>query len=206
MKIYIDYDSTLVNLIDPWIDWANEKYSVNLSPSDVNRWFFFSEVFGKEADDFWRSKKYNHYTDKDILQPYPGAVDFVQKVQSQYGKENVYIISSTRDHHTQAKIEHVEHYFQISGRNFIPIAKDKHTCTSDGVLIDDYALHVMQHVKYNKHPGIVFNYEHRFGWSNPCNYVLDDTLKNYLDIPNEDKFHVLNTYGEVLARLDRIIK
>ena len=70
MRIFIDYDTTLVNLIDPWVAWINEKYNVEITSHDINRWYFLGEVFGKEADDFWRSEKYNHYTNKDIFLPY----------------------------------------------------------------------------------------------------------------------------------------
>ena len=114
MKIYIDYDTTLVNLIDPWIEWINKKYNVNINSLDINRWYYLREVFGKEADDFWRSSKYNHYTDKDIFQPYDGAVTFVSELQNKFGKDNIFIISSTMDHHVEDKIKHAQHYFNIS--------------------------------------------------------------------------------------------
>lgn len=98
MKIYIDYDTTLVNLIDPWIDWINKKYNVTIVSTDINRWYFLGEVFGKDADNFWRSEEYNHYTNKDMFKPYKGAVEFFHTMQKKFGNENVYIVSSTKDY------------------------------------------------------------------------------------------------------------
>jgi len=201
MKVYVDYDTTLVNLIDPWVEWINEKYNVSLLADDINRWLFLGEVFGKEANDFWRSEQYNHYTDKDILQPYDGAVDFFHALQKQFGKENVIIISSTRDHHTKEKIEHAQHYFGINKEQFIPVNKEKYSFTKDGILIDDYPLHVMEHIEYNKQKGIVFNYENRFGWCKQSNYVLDGTLSNFMDVVKDEKFSIISSYQKILEEL-----
>jgi len=202
MKIYVDYDTTLVNLIDPWVEWINERYSVNISSADINRWYYLGEVFGREADDFWRSDRYNHYTDKDILLPFDGAVDFLHALQSKFGKESVFIISSTKDHHKEEKIEHATHYFGISPKQFIPIAKSKFEVTGNSILIDDYPLHVMEHIKHNKQKGIVFNYKNRFGWCRECNYELDDTLTDYMDILDNSYFSIATSYQQILEELN----
>ncbi len=192
MKIFVDYDTTLVNLIDPWVAWINKKYNVTISSNDINRWYFLGEVFGKEADDFWR--KENHYIDKDILLPFKGAVTFFHQLQDEYGKENVKIISSTRDHHTKDKVAHMAHYFGIDSKSVkytkeddsidcndyqvILTSKDKYAYTQNAILIDDYPLHVLEHIYFNKAPGIVFDWENRFGWCKEHNYVIDDGIPN----------------------------
>ncbi len=206
MKLFIDYDTTLVNLIDPWIDWINEKYHVNIMASDINRWYYLSDVFGEDANDFWKSEKYNHYTDRDIYQPYKGSINFFHKAQSMFGRENVYIISSSRDHHVKEKIQHAKHYFGVDENNFIPVKRSKYELTQDGILIDDYPLHVMEHIHYNDHHGIVFNYENRFGWCRESNYTLDPTLSNFLDITDDKKFEIVTSYEEVIKALDTITK
>jgi 5'(3')-deoxyribonucleotidase len=201
MKIFVDYDTTLVNLIDPWVEWINQKYNVNITTTDINRWYYLGEVFGKEADDFWRSEKYNHYTDKDILQPFKGAVEFFHTLQKEFGKENVFIVSSTRDHHKEEKIIHAQHYFGIEKKQFIPVNKEKFHVVTNGILIDDYPLHVLEHIKYNKQKGIVFNYEGRFGWCRECNYSLDQTLDSVLQYTKDSTFHYAISYCEVLSLL-----
>lgn len=202
MKIYIDYDTTLVNLIDPWVKWINEEYNVIITSNDINRWYFLGEVFGKEADDFWRSEKFNHYIDKDILLPYEGAVDFFNTLQNQFGTNNVYIVSSTRDHHKVEKIKHAQHYFNIDKEQFIPVKRQKFEITKDGILIDDYPLHVMEHIKYNKQKGVVFNYENRFGWCKQSNYHLDSTLTDFMGIVKKKKFSIATSYEEILEELN----
>jgi len=202
MKIFIDYDTTLVNLIDPWVAWINEKYNVHITSNDINRWYFLGEVFGKEADDFWRSEKYNHYIDKDIIQPYNGAIEFFHTLQDRFGVKNVCIISSTRNHHKEEKIKHAQHYFDIDKEQFIAVNKEKYNTTKNGILIDDYPLHVMEHIEYNKQKGIVFNWENRFGWAKKSNYILDKTLSNFLHVTKDDKFSVMSSYQEILEELN----
>lgn len=204
MNIYIDYDTTLVNLIDPWTDWINEKYNVTITSKDINRWYFLGEVFGREADDFWRSEKYNHYTNKDIFQPYVGAVDFFHTIQKEFGSENVYIVSSTKDHHKKEKIKHAKYHFNISEKQFIPVSKEKHHITKDGVLIDDYPLHVMEHIHYNRKKGIVFNYENRFGWSRQCNYSIDDSLTDFMHTVNDNNFIIATSYKQIIEELQNV--
>ena len=202
MKIFIDYDTTLINLIDPWIKWINEKYQVSLQTDDINRWYYLGDVFGAEANDFWKSEKYNHYTDRDVYKPYNGAVDFFHTVQNIFGRENVYIISSSRNHHIAEKIEHAKYYFSIDPSNFISVKDKKYVLTKNGILIDDYPLHVMEHIHYNNHPGIVFNYENRFGWSKESNYLLDPTLSDFLEVVQNKKFSIKTSYEEVLYLLN----
>jgi len=202
MKIFIDYDTTLVNLIDPWVVWINKKYNVEITSHDINRWYFLGEVFGREADDFWRSEKYNHYTNKDIFLPYEGAIEFFQTLQKKFGVENVYIVSSTKDHHKEEKIIHAQHYFNINKEQFIPVNKEKYNFTKDGILIDDYPLHVMEHIEYNKQKGIVFNLENRFGWCKENNYSMDSTLTKFIHTVEDDNFSIASSYQQIIEELN----
>ena len=202
MKIFIDYDTTLVNLIDPWVSWVNKKYNVTIASSDINRWYYLGEVFGKEADDFWKSEAYNHYEEKDFLQPYEGAVDFFHTLQKMYGTKNIFIVSSTRDHHRVEKMKHAIHHFGIEAEQFLPVNKEKYKTTTGGVLIDDYPLHVMEHIASNREKGIVFNYQDRFGWCRECNYVLDKTLDAFVHVAKDKKFSIATSYSDILKELD----
>ena len=202
MTVFIDYDTTLVNLIDPWVEWINKKYNVTISSNDINRWYYLGEVFGSEANNFWKSEEYNHYTDREIFQPYEGAVEFFHTLQDMFGRENVFIISSTKDHHKKEKIEHAKHYFSISNDQFIAVEKGKYTLTSGGVLIDDYPLHVMDHIEYNKHKGIVFNFEDRFGWCKESNYPLDSTLTGFIHTVEDDNFSIATSYMQIIEELN----
>ena len=204
MKIYIDYDNTLINLIDPWVVWINNKYNVNITSNDINRWYFLREVFGKEADDFWRSEKNNHYADKNIFKPNHGANFFLQTMQKKMGEENVFIISSTKNHHILKKIEHAQYFFGIAKKQFIPVDEDnkKYKVTKGGILIDDYPLNVMEHVCYNQKKGIVFNHNDRFGWGQKSNFVLDTTLAGFLHIVDDKNFSVVTSYEQINTELN----
>ena len=201
MKIYVDYDTTLINLIDPWVDWINKRYSVNITSNDINRWYFLGEVFDKTANDFWRSEEYNHYIDKEFLSPFEGAVDFFHALEEKYGKSNVIIISATRKHHKEEKIKHAKYYFGITDEQFIASEKEKYEYTKDGILIDDYPLHVMEHIHHNNQKGIVFNYEDRFGWCKLHNYGLDEKFTKFSQITKNDNFSMATSYEQVLKEL-----
>ena len=69
MKIFIDYDTTLVNFITPWLDWVNKKYNRNFTTNEITRWYFLREELGKDADDFWKNEAYNWYLDKEFILP-----------------------------------------------------------------------------------------------------------------------------------------
>ena len=213
MKIYVDYDTTLINLIDPWVDWVNSSFNVNVKTSDINRWYYLGEEINPDANNFW--KRDNHYVDKQSIKPFSGAIDFFNNLQSSYGKENVIIISSTRDHHIDDKINHMQYYFNVANEQILLSSKEKHIYTQDGVLIDDYPVHVMEHIHYNNLSGIIFNENRRFGWSRPENYHLDNNLpvslsqyntldSLYQDI-NKQKLSLCLTYDEILNSLKNIL-
>ena len=204
MKIYIDYDNTLINLIDPWILWINNKYNVNFTSNDINCWHFLGEVFGKEANDFWRCEENNPYADKNILQPHHGATEFLNTIQNQFGKNNVTIISSTMEHHQIEKFEHAQYYFGIKKEQFIPVNghAEKHTFTKNGILVDDYPLNIMKHVHYNQQKGFVFNYNDSFGWCKKYNFILDKNLKKFINIVNDRKFNIIISYKQIIEDID----
>ncbi len=204
MKIFVDYDTTLVNLIDPWVQWINEKYNASLQTTDINRWYFLSDVFGREADDFWKSEHYNHYINRDIYKPYEGAKEFFDTLQSKFGRDNIFIISSSRDHHIAEKIEHAKYYFGIEESNFIPVNNQKYALTKNGILIDDYPLHIFEHIHHNNNYGVVFNLDNRFGWGRESNYQLDPTLDEYIHIVQNEKFSIAISYDEIISQLNYI--
>ena len=62
----------------------------------------------------------------------------------------------------------------------------------------------MEHIVNNNQKGIVFNYENRLGWCKPCNYPLDATLVNLLEITNDQHFAVVNSYHEIIKELNHV--
>ncbi len=118
-----------------------------------------------------------------------------------FGVENTFIVSSTKEYHKTEKIEHAKHYFGVDETQFIPVNKEKYHITKEGILIDDYPLHVMEHVAYNRKKGIVFNLDNRFGWCRKCNYVIDDTLTDLMHIIDDSNFTIATSYQHILEEL-----
>ena len=49
---------------------------------------------------------------------------------------------------------------------FFKELNDKYKYIGKAILVDDYPLHVLNHIATNKQPGIIFNYQGKNGWSN----------------------------------------
>ena len=201
MKVFIDYDTTLIDLIHPWLHWVNQRYNTYLTPNDITRWYFLREELGEEVDDFWKSDAFNWYRDKNVLQPFCGAVDFVKQLQHDIGQENVWIISSTKEHHKLEKLAHIVHYFDIQEHNCLLVGKEKYLYTSNGILIDDYPLHVMEHIHHNQQKGIVFNFNNEFGWAQKQHYETDATLKPFLPTCHSKYFSIHTNYQTILEEI-----
>lgn len=159
-KIYVDMDSTLVDLMSNWIDWLNKEKSVKVTTKEIIHWDYIAETFGEEANNFWKTKGvYNN------VKPINGSVEFMYILQKMYDKENVVIISKCVKSNYDEKVKYAEKYFNILPNNFIN-ASDKWQFTSDGILIDDAPHNVIEHSIKNEKPSILFNYRNRYGWAN----------------------------------------
>jgi len=201
LKVFVDYDTTLVDFINPWLMWVNKRYQTSLTSHDITRWYYLREELGDEADAFWKSDAYNWYCNKEIVLPFEGAVEFFKTLQNAYGPKNVYIISSTREHHKLAKKEHIQYYFPLPKENCLLVGKEKYLYTSHGILVDDYPLHVMEHIKYNQTKGIVFNFQNSFGWAKEENYSTDFTLESCLPLCRSDQFSIHTNYNSIFKEL-----
>lgn len=213
MKIYVDYDTTLVNLIDVWLEWVKEHFHVSFRTMDINRWYFLRDTIGKKAHWFYQHFGYLSDKEKESIQPFKGAVEFIKNLQDVFGAENVCILSSTGgDVDRESKISHIKCHFPMLGEEQCKLVPHgpKHPYTKDSVLVDDYSLHVLEHVHYNDSLGFLFNYQNRFGWCRPDNFELDDgskiadgyqTLKCFYDDVNKKKFRIVSSYEEILKEL-----
>lgn len=79
MRIFLDMDETLVNLLDPWITLLNKMSGLSCTRDDVNC-YSVEESYGEKLsmdeiflpfsmDGFWEG-----------LPPFDGAIDFVQRL------------------------------------------------------------------------------------------------------------------------------
>lgn len=74
--IVSDIDSTLADILTPWLDWYNKLSGDSLRPSDVKSWQLRDCVqpeFADRMDDFLLTRPFRD------LQPYPGAVEAIRE-------------------------------------------------------------------------------------------------------------------------------
>lgn len=86
----------------------------------------------------------------------------------------------------------MQYYFNIPKERIIH-SGEKYKHTKDGILIDDHAKHIIEHVNYNNNLGFLFNLNNSFGWN---------TLEEKHPLIKE-----VSSYGEILDQLsDNIVK
>lgn len=156
-KIYLDYDSTLNNLVDVWVGWINVAYEGGITTKDIEHWDWIEEKFGGGANDFWKSPKIYQY---GIVRPIDGSQEFVKNLQNCH---DVSIVTNSWPGTERSKDEHIKRHF---GNIKVIHEAQKHKVTHDGILIDDRKETIISHCSKNKTYGILFNKNLEYGWSN----------------------------------------
>jgi 5'(3')-deoxyribonucleotidase len=150
MKIYVDYDSTLNDMIFKWFYYIKK---IGKEPGfefhHINEWdhevvIRYMEFFKNQ--DVW---------DADTILPLPGSVKFLNNLNS---KHEVYILSHTLDRHG-AKRDHIlRHYPFLINDQVILCQTKKSNYTKGALLIDDAVHNIKDHVETHNGVGILFNY------------------------------------------------
>jgi 5'(3')-deoxyribonucleotidase len=79
MRIFLDMDETLVNLVDPWLAILNEEAETSFSREDATCYSVEKSFEGKlSMDEVFRP--FNTPGFWEGLPPFPGALDFVQRL------------------------------------------------------------------------------------------------------------------------------
>lgn len=133
MTILVDLDDTVWYLLQPWLDYLNKKYKLNVQLNDIKQWdlkYVFPTL--KEAqiyaplsyESFWR--KY--------INPIPGAIDIIKKLYSE--GHDIFFITATVHKNVPVKAELVKRYFSFIPIENLIIAHNKDMIKGD-IIIDD---------------------------------------------------------------------
>lgn len=183
MKIYLDYDSTLVNFDKAYTQTINERYGTSYTSKDLVTWDFIQEKHGKESE-VWKETGFY-----DKVVPITGALDFVGSLQYNFGINNIFIITASSPQSIPEKDSHIHKWFKILDDNIIH-TNTKFKYTQDGILIDDYIKHICAHIEFNQQPGILFNLNKSYGW-------CPDEIEN-----KPEQLSICHTYCEILETLN----
>lgn len=72
--VLLDLDSTVYNLLDPTLDYANKRYGLTLSYKDVTEWYW-DKKYNIDLKAFWDTEE-----TFIKLEPFRGAIAAIQKV------------------------------------------------------------------------------------------------------------------------------
>lgn len=133
MRILVDMDDVLEQLVPAWVQYINDRYGTSARPEDVTKWNMAlafptltrEQVYGAGLDDaLW-----------DYVQPMPGADEALRSLMAE-GHE-IYIVTATMYQTLRAKMEKVLfRYFPYIDWSHVIITENKHMILGD-VLIDD---------------------------------------------------------------------
>lgn len=175
-KIFVDYDSTTVDFLNPFLAYINSVLSTNLTienldlPENKKIYDDFMNDFykGKIKIDF--EKIYNNIT------LFQGVMEFFNYLKNN-GFEIVFVTSSMKGQ-KEPKVNHIQKYFNDYVSEIIH-ARKKFTYTGEGHFIDDSIKHIEEHCKNNKTLGILFNFNNMHSLNMVKVKELEETYCNF---------------------------
>lgn len=133
MKILVDVDDTIGDLLSAWLDFLNNKYGTNIHNDEITEWDitkFFPSLTREQiyeplhTDEFWKTVK-----------PKPGAAKYM-KLLLDAGFE-IYLCTSTDYRNIRAKFEFfIKKYFPFIKWDDVIVTHKKQMIKAD-YLIDD---------------------------------------------------------------------
>lgn len=177
MRILVDFDSTIVDILTPVLKILNERYNKTVECCDLTSWDAILEFFPKK--EFYSVLQQDNFYLKNVL-PIEGSIEFIKKLS-----ENNEVIIVTSGQKTVGKVEYIYKHFGEYIQNVV-FTQYKNKVDGD-VLIDDRFANIYNWVKDTNKRGFLF--------SNRETYKYNDNLwHNYL-------YKRCSTYEEILSHI-----
>ena len=194
VKIGIDYDSTLFNTIDVWIDLYNKKYNDKLTINDFKFWDIHKSLPKEKSNKFYSILDNNELWES--IKPLNNAVEVVKDLNEEY---EVYIITATHHNHIKIKSEILLKYFPFIEYKQIISCYYKQLINVD-IMIDDN----LDNLIGGKYRKILIDY--------PWNRDIDDydrgieRFKNWKEIRGEliDSKRFDGIFGRLQSRVSSV--
>lgn len=133
MRILVDMDDTIENLLHTWLGYLNERYGLHVTESEVHDW-----KLDIAYPSLSKSQVYSVLLEDELWQrviPFPYAQEYMQKLLDD-GHE-IYIVTSSNYQTLKTKMERVLFkYFPFIDWNHVIITANKQMVMGD-VLVDD---------------------------------------------------------------------
>lgn len=133
LKIGIDLDCVLNNLVDIWIKILNEKHGLNIQYNDVKQWDMQYTYPTLSHDQVYEPLYMSELWNQLSIQPY-SKISLRQLMNSGH---QIYIVTNTHYTNTEVKMRWLFKQFPFIKWNQIIITSNKQLLKLD-ILIDDY--------------------------------------------------------------------
>ena len=138
MKILIDLDDTLIDLLTPWVNYLNQKHGTCVSPSDVTQW-----DIQQSFPTLTKQQVFEPLFDTilyDDIKTIPDAQRYLESLSKQH---TIYIVTNTPMCISKYKLEKtLYNNFPYITPQHVIITPHKSNVEGD-VLIDDYILNLV---------------------------------------------------------------
>lgn len=163
-KVSIDFDEVLYGLHEAHAIFLKEEYGVDVKRKDVTDWNYLIDNY-PNITEVW--SEWNKYIRGDLLE---GSIGFVKKVNELFGIDNVKIVTATHTDIIKEKDVFVKEHFD---NEVIHSCKQKFLYTKDSILLDDHGKNIIDHVRENSAPGIIFDQGYGWNQNKAENHVKD---------------------------------
>lgn len=171
MKLIWDLDSSLADLMSPWMVWLHQK---GIAPKvhdlhEVRTYDWMWKTYGPEVNGFFHDDPEHTY--KNHVLPFNGAKEMMEWSQEHF--DEVEIVTHSGKKETEiAKTEWVIEYLNFDKIRFFGDLNNKFKYIEDSILVDDYPLHCIRHAGRNGCPSVLFDHNEENGWSKLENYQI----------------------------------
>lgn len=145
LRIFVDMDGTIENLLDVWVDRLNAAYGMNLEPDDIKVWDLMVAYKGLTREQVL-APTHDDSIWKDV-RPYENAPEVLKRLID--AGHEIYIVTSTPHTSVRAKMDDLlfRWFPFISWKNVV-IADHKQLLKGD-LMIDD-GVHNLEGGDYEK--------------------------------------------------------
>ena len=159
LRIAVDLDNILTNSIEAVLQYINRTSQTLVDVIELRSLETLTRRF-PETSLFWQTT--GVYSVHVTL--LPGAVEFIQKLESEYGRENVLISTPSIPETRDEKLELLRSGLGVDASRVV-FHHHRWHAFADCILVDDHPGHVVSHIRANSAPGVLLNPENKYGWS-----------------------------------------
>jgi len=166
--ISLDYDSTLVDPFPLLGRWIKKHYGHYPDLKKAIEYYHFDNHYGPGFARYWAENAEQVYRQS---RPFPGAIAFVHNLRVHF--RVVLVTRSLSEEMAKAKELHAKQIFGFKPADIKHVFDlSKHGVTKEMLHVDDSMEHVLEHVKHNAMPAVLFNFRRQHGWARPVEHPL----------------------------------